>query len=80
MLTTLTTFAGLTPLLLERSMQAKFLIPRAISLAFGVIFATFVTLILVPVSYISLEDVRTLPSSIRRRFGGSSTGGEVAAR
>jgi multidrug efflux pump subunit AcrB len=80
LLTSLTTFAGLTPLLLERSMQAKFLIPRAISLAFGVIFATFVTLILVPVSYISLEDVRTLPSSIRRRFGGSSTGGEVAAR
>jgi len=57
-LTTVTTFAGLTPLLLERSLQARFLIPMAVSLAFGVVFATFITLILVPVSYQILEDVK----------------------
>ena len=48
-LTTLTTCAGLAPLLVERSIQAQFLIPMAASLAFGVAFATVVTLILVPV-------------------------------
>jgi multidrug efflux pump subunit AcrB len=61
-LTSLTTFAGLTPLLLEKSMQAQFLIPMAASLAFGVLFATFVTLLLVPVSYVILEDLmRAVP-------------------
>lgn len=62
-LTTVTTFAGLTPLLLERSLQARFLIPMAVSLAFGVVFATFITLILVPVSYQILEDIKSLFSS-----------------
>ncbi len=57
-LTTVTTFAGLTPLLLERSIQARFLIPMAVSLAFGVVFATFITLVLVPVSYLILEDIK----------------------
>lgn len=56
LLTSLTTFLGLTPLLLERSLQAQFLIPMAISLGFGVIFATFITLVLVPVGYYILED------------------------
>jgi multidrug efflux pump subunit AcrB len=59
LLTSITTFAGLTPLLLETSLQARFLIPMAISLAFGVVFATFITLILVPVSYRILEDIKT---------------------
>lgn len=58
LLTSLTTFAGLTPLMMERSVQAQFLIPMAISLAFGVVFATFITLILVPALYLVLEDVR----------------------
>jgi multidrug efflux pump subunit AcrB len=58
LLTSLTTFAGLTPLLLEKSMQARFLIPMAISLAFGVLFATLITLILVPALYTIVEDVR----------------------
>jgi multidrug efflux pump subunit AcrB/ribosome modulation factor len=48
-LTSVTTFAGLTPLLLERSWQAQFLKPMAVSLAFGVMFATLMTLFLVPV-------------------------------
>lgn len=60
LLTSLTTFAGLTPLLLERSVQAQFLIPMGISLAFGVVFATFVSLFLVPCCYLILEDLRAL--------------------
>ncbi len=48
MLTTLTTFAGVTPLMLETSAQARFLIPMAVSLAFGVLFATLISLVLVP--------------------------------
>jgi len=59
LLTSLTTFAGLTPLLLEKSLQAKFLVPMGISLGFGVIFATIITLILVPAMYLILEDIRT---------------------
>lgn len=58
LLTSLTTFAGLTPLLLERSLQAQFLVPMAISLAFGVLFATGIVLLLVPSLYAILEDVR----------------------
>jgi len=58
-LTSITTFAGLTPLLLERSLQARFLIPMAVSLAFGVVFATFITLVLLPVSYQILEDIKS---------------------
>ena len=57
-LTSVTTFAGLTPLLLEKSLQAQFLIPMAISLAFGVLFATFITLVLVPSIYHIFEDAR----------------------
>jgi multidrug efflux pump subunit AcrB len=56
LLTSLTTFAGLSPLMLETSMQARFMIPMAISLAFGVLFASFITLFLVPCSYLLLED------------------------
>ncbi|MHC5074586.1 MAG: efflux RND transporter permease subunit, partial [Planctomycetota bacterium] len=59
MLTTLTTFFGLVPMLLERSIQARFLIPMAISLAFGVMFATLITLFLVPSLYMILEDIKT---------------------
>ncbi len=58
LLTSMTTFAGLTPLLLEKSVEAQFLIPMAISLAFGVIFATGITLILVPSTYLILEDIK----------------------
>ncbi|MCH2169418.1 efflux RND transporter permease subunit [Myxococcota bacterium] len=57
-LTSLTTFVGLTPLMLERSIQAQFLIPMAVSLAFGVLFATFVTLFVIPCGYLILEDLR----------------------
>jgi len=57
LLTTLTTFFGLVPILLETSLQAQFLIPMAISLCFGVLFATFITLLLVPFMYLILEDL-----------------------
>jgi multidrug efflux pump subunit AcrB len=59
MLTTLTTFFGLAPMMLERSLQARFLIPMAISLAFGVMFATLITLFLVPSLYMILEDIKS---------------------
>jgi len=59
-MTSLTTFAGLAPLLLEQSVQAAFLIPMAVSLAFGILFATFIILILVPVGYYILEDFHDL--------------------
>ena len=58
LLTSLTTFAGLTPMLLETDLQAKFLIPMAISLSFGILFATGITLILVPCIYLILEDTK----------------------
>jgi multidrug efflux pump subunit AcrB len=56
-LTTFTTFGGLTPIILETSRQATFLIPMAISLGFGIVFATSIILILVPCLYMILEDV-----------------------
>jgi multidrug efflux pump subunit AcrB len=71
LLTSLTTFAGLSPLLLEKSIQARFLVPMAASLAFGVLFATFVTLMLVPVSYLILEDIKGIPGAIRRLLVGA---------
>jgi multidrug efflux pump subunit AcrB len=57
-LTTLTTFVGLLPMLFETSMQAKFVIPMAISLSFGIVFATTMTLILVPCCYRIVYDIK----------------------
>ena len=54
-LTSLTTFVGLVPLMSETSVQAQFMIPTVVSLAFGVMFSTLVTLILVPVLYLLLD-------------------------
>ena len=59
-LTTLTTFGGLTPIILETSQQAQHLIPMAISLGFGIVFATSITLVVVPCLYLMLEDLRRL--------------------
>ena len=67
LLTSLTTFAGLTPMLLERSIQAQFLIPMAVSLGFGVLFATVITLLLVPCGYMLLEDVHLLLGRFGKR-------------
>jgi multidrug efflux pump subunit AcrB len=60
LLTTLTTFGGLTPMIFETSRQARFLIPMAISLGFGILFAAFITLLLVPALYLIIEDLRHL--------------------
>lgn len=65
-LTSVTTFVGLAPLMMERSLQAQFLIPMAVSLAFGVIFATVITLYLIPCAVLAAEDVRrTLSPAFR---------------
>jgi multidrug efflux pump subunit AcrB len=62
LLTSLTTFAGLLPIIIDNDIQARSLVPMAISLAFGVVFATVITLILVPAGYVIVEDGRRLLS------------------
>mgnify|MGYP001795001814 CR=1 FL=1 len=59
-LTSLTTAIGLMPIMFEQSSQAQFVIPMAISLSFGILFATVITLILVPVLYLLLLDSKNL--------------------
>jgi len=59
LLTTATTFLGLAPMIFETSLQARFLIPMAVSLGYGIVFATAITLILVPTLYRVLEDVKS---------------------
>lgn len=78
-LASLTTFAGLAPLIFSRSLQARFLIPIGISLAFGVLFATCISLLLVPVGYRILEDFRSRLSGDLLSAGAGakiSTGGQ----
>jgi multidrug efflux pump subunit AcrB len=55
-LTTMTTFFGLAPMILETSRQAKILIPMAISIGFGIVFATLITLVLIPSLYLVVDD------------------------
>ncbi|WP_419660412.1 MdtB3: multidrug resistance protein, AcrB/AcrD/AcrF family [Desulfosarcina variabilis str. Montpellier] len=64
LLTTVTTFGGLMPMITETSFQARMMIPMAISLGFGVVFATLITLVMVPSLYLIVEDVTRL---VRRR-------------
>ncbi|MDM7860913.1 efflux RND transporter permease subunit [Alteromonas sp. ASW11-36] len=59
-LTSLTTFMGLLPIIFERSLQAQVVIPMAISLAFGILFATVITLLLVPALYLILDDFKSV--------------------
>jgi multidrug efflux pump subunit AcrB len=66
-LTEITTFVGLVPMLFERAMFARFMIPLAISLAFGVVFASVITLLIVPCGYVILEDLTLLATGTRRR-------------
>jgi multidrug efflux pump subunit AcrB len=65
-LTSITTFAGLVPILREQSVSAQFLIPMATSLAFGVLFGSVISLFLVPSSYIILDDIHALFSRRKR--------------
>ncbi len=64
LLTSLTTFVGLLPLIHEKSLNAQFLLPMAVSLAYGVLFSTFVTLLLVPAEYLIIEDLKHLGSRL----------------
>ncbi len=64
LLTSLTTFAGLAPLIAEKSTQAQFLIPMAVSLGYGILFATFLTLFLIPSLYLILEDIKAILSKL----------------
>ncbi|MCL7959691.1 MAG: efflux RND transporter permease subunit, partial [marine benthic group bacterium] len=57
LLTTLTTFLGVFPLIIERSLQAKFLVPMAVSLGIGILFATFIIMVLVPALTMLQHDV-----------------------
>lgn len=66
LLTTLTTFGGLSPMIFETSRQARFLIPMALSLGFGILFATFITLVIVPSLFLVVEDLRAASSAVRR--------------
>ena len=69
MLTSFTTFAGLIPIMWEKSTQAQFLIPMAISLGWGILFATFITLLMVPINYLLLEDgVQLVKRYLRWQF------------
>ncbi len=71
LLTSLTTFFGLIPMIFETSRQAQFLIPMAISLGFGVLFATLVVLVVVPCLYFVVEGVRNpAPESERLASAG----------
>jgi multidrug efflux pump subunit AcrB len=65
MLTTLTTFGGLVPIIFETSLQAQYIIPMAISLGFGILFSTAIILVLVPCMYLILEDVQTVFVGLR---------------
>lgn len=71
LLTSLTTFFGLTPMITETSVQARFLIPMAISLGFGVMFATVTTLLFVPALYLALEDAKSVMSRMFRFIRGA---------
>lgn len=65
LLTSITTFIGVLPIIMETSLQAKIVIPMAVSLAFGVLFATVITLILIPCQYVALEDLKRVIRKVR---------------
>ncbi len=65
-LTTLTTFGGLMPMIMETSRQARFLVPMAISIGCGILFATLITLILIPSLYVVVEDIRHIFKADKR--------------
>jgi Cu/Ag efflux pump CusA len=76
----MTTYGGLAPMIFETSRQARFMIPMAISLGYGIVFATLITLVLVPSLYLLVEDAQAgaahVMSRLRHR---SSSDTEVAS-
>jgi len=77
-LTSLTTFMGLLPIVLEKSLQAQIVIPMAISLAFGILFATVITLLLVPSLYLILDDLKRSTTRLKNWFKGEDSQTKVA--
>ena len=77
-LTSLTTFFGLAPMIFETSMQARFLIPMAISIGFGILFATVIILAIVPSVYMIIEDIKHFGSTLRELLSESEQ--EVGTR
>ena len=71
LLTSMTTFFGLVPMMMETSGTASFMKPMAVSLAFGILFATVITLILVPCLYVILDDVELAMRRMGRRLVGT---------
>jgi len=78
MLTTLTTFGGLAPMIFETSRQARFMIPMAISLGYGIVFATAITLVIVPCLYVAVEDFAGLFGDRRVREKDLPSTGTIA--
>jgi multidrug efflux pump subunit AcrB len=78
-LTTFTTFGGLAPMIFETSMQARFLIPMAISLGFGILFATSITLILVPCLYLMIDDAVRFQNKVMDALHGSDPSDTILA-
>ncbi len=79
LLTSLTTFCGLGPMIFETSVQAQFLIPMAISLGFGILFVTFIALLLVPCLYLIVEDAKHLLGAGRPEDAQEASDGTVAS-
>jgi multidrug efflux pump subunit AcrB len=77
MLTSLTTFMGLAPLLLDQSSSARFLVPMAISLGFGILFATLITLVLVPTNIMIADDITRFFKQRAKRIQDAVTTGQV---
>lgn len=69
LLTSITTFMGILPIMFETSLQARFMIPMAVSLGFSVLFATLLTLILVPCLYLMLDDIRAFFAAVKSKTG-----------
>ncbi len=80
LLTTATTFGGLTPMMFERALQARFMIPMAISLGYGILFATVITLVLVPCLYMVIEDLGNLHRDVMRGWGKITGHGDAETR
>jgi len=78
MLTSITTYAGLVPLLSETSMQAQFLIPAAASLGYGILFATVITLILIPALLMIQIDIKRLLANVLDFLSGKRTEGAAS--
>ena len=79
LLTSLTTAAGLMPIILETSLQAQFVIPMAISLSFGILFATVITLFLIPSLYLLQEDFGRLMKDLRNLLLGREPASDTGA-